>query len=182
MGREVPVQRNGTAPFLVPAEAATLSGGADDLMAGGGMQAAGGGIAGGGGGGLAGNGPGGSVYSAAGLAGGATGVAGNGLHAAGPGIDGSVNGAASESGALGTGARATEWRGPQQRIRSRRRCIAPVGNVSGVTFATVNLAANAGTGGVSAAGGASTATMVTGHNRNVSLYSGSQMTVSVAPR
>ena len=39
-----------------------------------------------------------------------------------------------------------------------------------------------GTGGVSAAGGATTATMVTGRNRNVSLYSGSQMTMSVAPR
>lgn len=181
-GRELPVNarvRTLAAPVEAPPQ-----GGSDDLMAGGGVQAASSG--GGAGGGLAGNGPGGGVHSAAGLAGGATAVAGSGMHAAGSGIDGTVNGAASENGALGTGGRGVGGAALNSAAGLgggvSGGAAMPVGNLSGVTFATVNLAADAGTGGVSAAGGASTATLVTGHNRNVSLYTGSQMTMSVAPR
>ena len=183
-GRELPV--NARVRTLAAPVEAPPPGGSDDLMAGRGVQAAGGGMAAGGGGGLAGNGPGGGVHTAAGLAGGATAVAGSGMHAAGSGIDGTVNGAASENGALGTGARGVGGAALNSAAGLgggvSGGAAMPVGNLSGVTFATVNLAADAGTGGVSAAGGASTATLVTGHNRNVSLYTGSQMTMSVAPR
>ena len=58
----------------------------------------------------------------------------------------------------------------------------PVGNLSGVTFSTVNLAAAASNSGASATGGATTGTMLVGRNKNVSLDSGSQMTMSVSPR
>ena len=182
-GHEVPLNarvRTLSAPAELPPP------GSDDLMAGGGMQAANSGVAAGGGGGLAGNGPGGAVHSTAGLAGSATATAGGGLRAAGSGIDGAVDETAAEGGALGTGARAAGG-GALNSTSGANGGLAsgvtmPVGNLSGVTFATVNLAVDAGTGGASATGGATTATMVTGHNRNVSLYSGSQMTMSVAPR
>ncbi|HVT97326.1 MAG TPA: hypothetical protein VHE33_07435 [Acidobacteriaceae bacterium] len=181
-GREVPV--NAMVRLLsAPAEVAP-SAGPDDLMASGGMQASSP-MTGGGGGGLAANGPGGAVHSAAGLAGGATSTAGSGLHTAGNGIDGAVNGTTTEGGALGAGVRGAggaALNGSAGVGAGANGAAMPVGNLSGVTFATVHLAADAGTGGTSATGGASTATLVTGHNRNVSLYSGSQMTMSIAPR
>jgi hypothetical protein len=183
-GRELPV--NARVRTIAAPPEATPAGGSDDLMAGGGLQAPGGGVAAGGGGGLAGNGPGGAVHSAGGLAGGTTAAAGSGLRTAGSGIDGTVDGTAAESGALGTGARgaggaALNGAGGATAGLAGGAAM-PVSNLSGVTFATVNLAADAGAGGASATGGATTSTMLTGRNRNVSLYSGSQMTMSVAPR
>jgi hypothetical protein len=58
----------------------------------------------------------------------------------------------------------------------------PVGNLSGVTFNTMSTAADASSGGANGAAGMSMATVLTGHGKNVSLDSGSQMTLSVAPR
>ena len=58
----------------------------------------------------------------------------------------------------------------------------PVGNLNGVTFNNVNATAGAANGGIGGSAGSSTATMLTGHGRNVSLDSGSQMTLSVAPQ
>jgi hypothetical protein len=181
-GREVPV--NAIVHILTAPAEVSPSAGQDDLMAGGGIQANSP-MSGGGGGGLAANGPGGAVHSAPGLAGGATGVAASGLHTAGSGIDGAVNGTTAEGGALGAGAReagGAALNGTAGVGAGGSGAAMPVGNLSGVTFATVHLAADAGNGGAGATGGASTATLVTGHNRNVSLYSGSQMTISVAPR
>jgi hypothetical protein len=57
-----------------------------------------------------------------------------------------------------------------------------VGNLSGVTFVNVNAVAAASNGGATGSAGASTATVLTGHGRNVTLDSGSQMTIAVAPR
>ena len=181
-GHEVPLNamvRAISAPAELPPPSAS-----DDMMAGGAMQAS----AAPSGGGLAGNGPGGGgLHSAAGLAGGATSTAGSGLRTAGAGIDGTANGTAAEAGALGTGARGGLNGTALNSAAGVGGGVAggaamPVGNLSGVTFATVHLAADAGTSGASASGGATTATMVTGHNRNVSLYSGSQMTMTVSPR
>ena len=58
----------------------------------------------------------------------------------------------------------------------------PVGNLSGVTFNNVNASAGLSNSGVSGSTGSSTATLLTGHGRNFSLESGSQMTLSVAPQ
>jgi hypothetical protein len=58
----------------------------------------------------------------------------------------------------------------------------PVGNLNGVTFNTVNATVGAANGGIGGSAGSSTATMLTGHGRNVSLESGSQMTLSVVPQ
>jgi hypothetical protein len=51
-----------------------------------------------------------------------------------------------------------------------------------VTFNTVNATVGAANGGIGGSAGSSTATMVTGHGRNVSLESSSQMTLSVVPQ
>ncbi len=179
-GRDLPLNAM-VRTLAAPAELPPPSGD-DDLMAGGGVATAN--SPGGGGGGLATNGPGGAARSAAGLAGGAVAHGGGGPNAPGR-IDDTVSGSAAETGALGTGARtaggeALSGAGLSGGVASG--AAMPVANLSGVTFATVNLAASAGPGGANAAGGATIATMVTGHNRNVSLYSGSQMTMSVAPR
>jgi hypothetical protein len=117
--------------------------------------------------GLAGNGPG-NVRPTGLPAAGTAGAAG-GLNNATSGIDGSLNESTNPNGALGTGANGALGAGP----------VIPVGNLAGVTFANVNAAAGAGNGG---AASASMATTLTGHGKNVSLDSGAQMTVAMAPR
>jgi hypothetical protein len=176
-GREVPLNAR-LRTIAAPAELPPPSG-SDDLMAGGGMQAPSAPMAGGGGGGLAANGPGGAGHSATGLAGGAATTASSGVRTAGSGIDGTMNGTADEDGALGTGARGAALNSTAG-LGLAGGAATPVANLSGVSFATVRIAA--GSSGAGASGGATTATMVTAHNRNVTLYSGSQMTMSVTPR
>jgi hypothetical protein len=172
-GREVPVNSM-VRSIAAPAPAAEGSG--PDVM-GGGMQG-GGGMRGGGGAGLAGNGP---VRSATSSVTGTAAGAAGGVNGASSGIDGSVNGAMNANGALGTGANGTlNDAGLNGGLAAGP--MLPVGNLSGVTFATVRVEAAASNGGVSAAGGASTATMLTAHNKNVSLDSGSTMTISAVPR
>lgn len=172
-GREVPV--NVVVRALAAPAPMAPTGGTDDLMAGGGMQGA---NVAPGGGGLAANGPGGALHSAGGLAGGVPSAASSGVNAAASGIDGTVNGVASEGGALGAGARA----GVNGGLNNGAAGGGTVGNLSGVTFATVHVAASAENGGTSASGAATTGTIVTARNKNVSLDSGSQMTMAVSPR
>jgi hypothetical protein len=170
-GDEVPVNAvvrtiAAPAPLQAPSDA-------DGMMGGGGMPGGGGGApradAPGGGVGLAGNGPSaarGATNLPTGTVADAAGVVRNTTS----GIDGSVDGAPGPNGALGTGVAGAAGSSMQ------------VGNLAGVTFSTVNVAAGAGNGEASAAAGTSMATMLTGHNRNASLDGGSQMTLAVAPR
>ena len=183
-GHEVPVQammRSIAAP--APMAAST---GSDDLMAGagggGGMQ--GGGGARGGGGGVGGvglaNNASGTVRGATGLAAGTTSAAAGGLNNATSGTDAAANGTLGAAGNLGAnGAALNNAAGAS--VGSSGPAM-PVGNLSGVTFNTVSAAAGASQGGVNGSAGAAFATVLTGHGKNVSLDSGSQMTLSVAPR
>lgn len=165
-GREVPIMAM-MRSIAVPVVAAPS--GSDGMMGAGGgggprADAPGGGV------GLAGNGP--TNVRPTGLAAGASAATVGGLNNATSGIDGSVNGATGANGALGTGAGGALAAGP----------VMPVGNLAGVTFANINAAAGAGNGGASASTGASMATTLTGHGKNVSLDSGAQMTIAVASR
>jgi hypothetical protein len=56
----------------------------------------------------------------------------------------------------------------------------PVANLSGVMFTTVHASGDASGSAASGSAGASTATLVTARGRNVSLDSGTQMTMAVA--
>jgi hypothetical protein len=58
----------------------------------------------------------------------------------------------------------------------------PVGNLSGVTFSTVNASADASRSGVSGSAGSSSVTLLSAHGRNFTLDSGSQMELSVSPQ
>jgi hypothetical protein len=184
-GREVPVEAM-TRSIAAPAQVAAA--GSDDMMADGG--AAGGGMGGamvrGGGGAVGGGGAGrgmgvsnaatGTLRGATGAAGSAGGGAAGDVNDAASGIDGTArgavgaagnvaaNGTAGVNGAMGAGA------------------AIPVRNLSGVTFSVVNGSATAGAGGATASGDTMTATMLTGHGRDVTLESGSQLTMSVSPR
>lgn len=174
-GRDLPIHAR-MYSLSAPAPLAAPSG-ADDMMAGGGMQG-GGGPRGGGGGGV------GLANNASGTVRGATGIATNtsaatagGLNNATSGVDGSA------AGALGTASNL----GPVNSTAGVTgggvaSAVVPVGNLSGITFATVNAAGGASTSGANASTGISTATLLTGHNKNVSLDGGSQMTLGVAPR
>jgi hypothetical protein len=173
-GREVPVSVVVRA-LAAPAPMAPTAG-SDDPMAGGRMQGA---DVAPGGGGLASNGPGGALHSAGGVAGGVQSAASSGVNQAGSGIDGTVNGVASEGGALGADARA---RVNGAGLNDGAAGGGAVGNLSGVTFATVHVAAISENGGAGASGGATTGTLVTARNRNVNLDGGSQMTLIVSPR
>ncbi|MFP5228656.1 MAG: hypothetical protein ACLGXA_13615 [Acidobacteriota bacterium] len=180
-GHEVPVN----AMVRSIAAPAVMAPSSDDMMPGG-ISGANGGMPPAGGPGLAGNGPGGAVRGATGMAGGVPSAAGSGLSRANSGIDGSLDGAANEAGALGGGARAgldgTALNNAAAAGGGVSGGARPVGNLSGVTFAAVHVAASAENGGASASGVATMGTMVTGHHQNVSLDSGSQMTMSVVPR
>lgn len=180
-GRELPLNAMVRA-IAAPAAMAPAPNDQDMMMAGGaGVPGANAGIAGGG---LAGNGPGGAIHGATNVAGDAAANTAGGLHTPTSGIDGTVNGAAAEGGALGTGRAAANGAALNNAagLGAAGGAALPVANLSGVTFAAVNLAADAGTGGASAAGGAAIGTMLTGHNKNVTLDSGSQMAIAVAPR
>lgn len=181
-GREVPILAM-MHSISAPAPVAAASG-SDDMMAGAG---AGSGMArggAGGGGGLAGNGP--AVRGATSAAGGVASTAGSGLGTTTSGIDGSLNGAASQNGALGAGGRSLDGAALNNAAGMNGALATgvsmPVANLSGVTFATVNAGAGVSNGGVNGSASASLATALTGHGRNVTLDSGSQMTMAVAPR
>lgn len=184
-GRDVPIHAT-MRSISAPASMAS-AGGSDDMFAGGGVQG------GGGGGAMRGGAIGGGPVGGAGLASAApvrgvsaastpvTTAATGGLNNEASAIDGSAAGAAGTTGniaANGTainnaaGINGGAIAGP----------IRPVGNLSGVTFATVNAAGSASTSGANASAGASTTTLLTGHGRNVSLDSGSQMTLGVVPQ
>jgi len=168
-GREVPLNAM-VRSLAAPAPMASASG-SDDMMAGGGMQAPGGG------GGLVGAGAG-TVRGATGPAAGSVGGTANGLAG---NVTSGINGTADST--LGTAGRVAEngaGLNSGAGVNGELGAAMPVGNLSGVMFSTVNVAA--GPGGASAAGGATMGTMLTGHNRNVTLDSGSQMTLGVAPR
>jgi hypothetical protein len=171
-GHEVPVQAM-MRSISVPAPMAS-SNGSDDMMAGGGMQG-GGPRAGGGGSGLSSSAPG-TAHNATGPSGPTSVAAAGGLNNATSGLDGTVNGAAGNATALNAAAGLNGGQGVAAGP------VTPVGNLAGVTFATIGLAAGASNGGVNGAAGTSTATMLTGHGKNVTLDSGAQMTLSVAPR
>jgi hypothetical protein len=167
-GREVPV--HATMQSL-SAPAAMAAGSSDDTMASSAMSPVGGDSMARGGGGGIGHGPVGGVSGAVPGAVGTAGGLGNNVPAG-----AAMNGA----GRLGAdGASLNNAAGMNAGLSGREL---PVGNLNGVTFDTVNATAGAANGGVSGSAGSSTATMLTGHGKNVSLDSGSQMTLSVAPQ
>ncbi len=176
-GQQVPIQammRSISAPAPLAA-----SSGTDDMMAagGGGPMARGGG--GGGGVGLA-NVASGTVRGATGIAAGTSAAAAGGLNNATSGIDGTANGTLGSTANVGAnGAAMNDAAGANGRLVGP---VLPVGNLSGVTFSTVHMSADAPQNGVNGAAGASLATMLSGHDKNVSLDSGSQMMLSLAPR
>jgi hypothetical protein len=167
-GHEVPVQAM-MRSISVPAPMPTASS-PDDMMGGGGRP---GGPAGGAG--LAASAPG-AAHNATGPSGPTSIAASGGLNNATSGIDGTVNGAAGNGAGLNA---ATGLNGGQAVAAGSSM---PVGNLAGVTFATVGVAAGASNDGASGAAGTSMATLLTGHGKNVTLDSGAQMTLSVAPR
>jgi len=171
-GHEIPVQAM-MRSISVPAPMASANS-SDDMMAGG-MQ---GPRAGGGGSGLASSAPG-AVRGTTGPSGPTSVAAAGGLNNATSGLDGTVNG---NLGAAGNGTALNAASGLNGGQALAAGPVMPVGNLPGVTFATVGLAADASNGGVNGSAGSSTATMLTGHGRNVTLDSGAQMTLSVAPR
>jgi hypothetical protein len=175
-GHEVPVNamvRTLAAPAM-PLDAA----GTDDPMAGGGMQGANSGARGGG---LASTGPSSGGRGVSGVTGSVAGTAASGVNSAGSGINGTVNGAAGDGPALGTDIRAAGG-AANGAAGAGMGASAQVGNLPGVTFATVRVEASAENAGANASGGATTGTMLTGHNKNATLDSGSVMTMSVTPR
>ncbi len=179
-GRQVPIQammRSISAPAPLAA-----SSGTDDMMAagGGGQMARGGGGGGGGGGvGLA-NAASGTVRGATGITAGTTAAAAGGLNNATSGIDGTANGTLGSTANVGAnGAAINNAAGANGRLVGP---VLPVGNLSGVTFSTVHMSTDASQNGVNGAAGASLATMLSGHDKNVSLDNGSQMMLSLAPR
>jgi hypothetical protein len=191
-GRDVPIHAT-MRSISAPAPVAS-AGGSDDLFAGGGMQ--GGGMAGGGArGGLGGGAVGGGSSNSPGLANSASGVvrgaggvatntsgaAAGGISNAASGVDGTANStlrATSDIGANGTAIGSTAGVTGGSVVGP----AIPVGNLSGVTFATVNAAGSASTRGANASAGTSSSTLLTGHNRNVSLDSGSQMNLGISPQ
>lgn len=154
---------------------------AEDPMGGGG-----GGL-GGGGGSMPSRGGGGAVGGAAAGAGGAVrgagGVAGNtvgGLAAnTEPAIGATTNTMGNASATLGR-----DTAGMAGMAGASGSFAGPVANLPGVSFMTVNAGGDAGgnaaANGASATAGTSTATMLTAHNSNVSLDSGSQMTMAIS--
>jgi len=98
------------------------------------------------------------------------------------GLANNVTSGAAASGAGNLGANGTPLNNPAGLNAGLSGQAMPVGNLYGVTFNTVSATAGASNGGINGSAGSSTATMLTGHGRNVSLESGSQMTLSVAPQ
>ena len=178
-GQEVPIHATMdsiTAPSAMAADSMDDSG---EMMGGGmaggaGMAGGGGMVHTGGGGGLLG-GAGGVVHETGGMAGGAVGNVG----AVGSSVGGTANGAMSSAGSVGrSGAALTGAAGGT----GAAGAALPVGNLSGVTFSTVNASAAASRSGVNGSAKGATATMLSAHGKNISLDSGSQMTMSVSPR
>lgn len=180
-GRELPIQVM-TRAIAAPASVAASTGSDDMMGAGGGAGGSGPRAGGGGGVGLA-NSAGGTVRGATGLAAGTTSATAGGLNNTTSGIDGTTNG-------LGSTASSTASLGPNGTALNNAAGVngalsgpdMPVANLSAVTFNTVRTTAGASPSGVTGSAGASTATMLTGHGKNVSLDSGSQMSLAVAPR
>lgn len=148
---------------------------------------------GGGGGGLGGGGSmpsrggGGAVGGAAAGAGGAVrgagGVAGNTVGGLGgntePAVGATTNSMGNASATLGR-----DTAGMAGMAGASGSFAGPVANLPGVSFMTVNAGGDAGgnaaANGASASAGTSTATMLTAHNSNVTLDSGSQMTMAIS--
>jgi hypothetical protein len=179
-GRELPIQVM-TRSIAAPAQLAA-SAGTDDMMGAGGGAGGGGPRAGGGGVGPA-NSAGGTVRGATGLAAGASSATAGSLNNATSGIDGTANG-------MGSTAGSTANLGPNGTALNNAAGVngalsgpdMPVGNLSAVTFNTVSATVAASPGGVTGSAGVTTATILTGHGKNVSLDSGSQMSLAVALR
>ncbi|MGB6157083.1 MAG: hypothetical protein WBH45_02285, partial [Acidobacteriaceae bacterium] len=112
---------------------------------------------------------------------GTTGAVAGGLNNATSGVDGAATGSLGAAGNPGANGTALNNAANLNGGLAAGPAM-PVGNLSGVTFSTVSAAAGASRGGVTGSAGASFATVLTGHGKNVSLDSGSQMTLSVAPR
>lgn len=174
-GQQIPVHvlmRAMAAPAPVDA-GANMS---DDMMGGGnaGMMAPGASAAPGGGG---------AVRSAGAPASGANGVL---RGTTGMAADtGGTLGANAASGLDATAARARDSLGRDTTAvagmaASSTSFSGTVANLSGVMFTTVHASGDASGSGASGAAGASTATLVTARGRNVSLDSGTQMTLAVA--
>jgi hypothetical protein len=180
-GRELPIQVM-TRSIAAPAQVAASTG-TDDMMGAGGGAGGSGPRAGGGGGVGPANSAGGMVRGATGMAAGASSATAGSLNNATSGIDGTANG-------MGSTAGSTANLGPNGTALNNAAGVngalsgpdMPVGNLSAVTFNTVSATAAASPGGITGSAGASTATMLTGHGKNVSLDSGSQMSLAVAPR
>lgn len=174
-GQQIPVHvlmRAMAAPAPVDAGASM----SDDMMGGGnaGMMAPGASAAPGGGG---------VVRNAGGPASGANGVL---RGTTGMAADaGGTLGANAASGLDATAARARDSLGRDTTVvggmaGSSTSFSGTVANLSGVMFTTVHASGDASASGASGAAGASTATLVTARGRNVSLDSGTQMTMAVA--
>lgn len=174
-GRQVPVNvamRSLSAPSALAGSAAA----SDDMMAGGGMPAGGGAMAPAGGG-VRGSGlVGGTAGAVRGAAGGTGGLAAN---TAG-GLDATAGGAMNSTARLDRGAGALN--GAAGSGLAGSGTVMPVGNLSGVTFSTVNVSADASRAGVNGSAGSSTATMLSAQGRNFTLDSGSQMMLAVSPQ
>jgi hypothetical protein len=184
-GRDIPIH---AMMRSISAPASTASaGGSDDLFAGGGMQGGGGGARGGaigggggpvGGAGLANSAP---VRGVSAASTPVTTAATGGLNNEASSVDGSAAGSLGTTGNIGANGTALN-NAASINGGAVAGPIRPVGNLSGVTFATVTAAGGASTSGANASAEASTTTLLTGHGRNVSLDSGSQMTLGVAPQ
>lgn len=178
-GQQIPihaVMQSISAPAPVYAASSSDDRMSSPAMGGPGMGAptAGGGTMRGGGstGGLLG-GAGGAVRGAAGAAGGLTDNTTSGLGATASGATNSTaNVGRNSSGLAGTGATGSSLAAP----------AGPVGNLSGVTFATVDASGNLSRSGVTGSAASSTSTMLSARGKNVTLDSGSQMTLAVAPQ
>ncbi|HEX4038699.1 MAG TPA: hypothetical protein VHX37_11630 [Acidobacteriaceae bacterium] len=173
-GREVPV--HAVMRSLAAPAAMNSSAEGDSMMdAGASMPPIGGGAVRGGGGLV-----GGAAGSLRGGAGAAGGLAGNTASS----LDSGANGTLNTAGHAGADANALDRAGSFDSglSGSASGAALPVGNLAGVTFATVDGSADAGRGGVTGSAGTSTMTMLTARGRNLSLASGSQMTLSLTPQ
>ena len=155
--------------LAAPAALSTSASNSDDIIAGGGMMAGGSAARSGSMvGGVAGGALRGTTEMAADTT---TGLAAKTTS----GFDATVNSMSTTSAPLGR-----ERSGLSDAAGSYAAFSGPVGNLSGVTFSTVNLSGEASRSGVSGSGNASTATILTAHGRNASLDSGSQMTMAIS--
>jgi hypothetical protein len=179
-GRQIPIHAV-MQSVSAPAPVAAASG-SDDMMAGAGPA---GGSMGGGGAMRAGSGGGGGLLggtagSASGALRGTTSAAGGLAGNTTSGVGATASSAAGTTSSLGRGT--ADLAGNAESSGSFTAPSGLVGNLSGVTFSTVNASGEASRSGVSGSAGSSSATLLSAHGKNVSLDSGSQMTLAIAPQ